>query len=115
MAFVKVLPGQSIGQNGRTFQDGEVLEVPAAQVNDIKHLALPCTPNGEPLVDVGQVDDDLAKARKHERVSILEAEQKRLQAALNSVESQLAAERADAAKTAPTPAKATPSAAAPKK
>jgi hypothetical protein len=115
MGYFKVRPGHQVGQSGRTVDAGEVLELPDHVGRELRDKVVPCTPTGEPIeemaVDEGQLAAELARARDHERITLLEHHVERCRHALALAEQQLAEARV---RQQPTVAAAPPAAASPR-
>jgi len=99
MAFMKVLPGQEIGQTGadgpKTFRAGEVFEVPDHQVNEFRHRAVPSDEAGNVMEEQPSTfEGDLSRSMPHERVSLLEQERDRLQQQLDTINQRIESEKA---------------------
>jgi hypothetical protein len=93
MAFVKVIPGQEVGQNGKTFREDDVFEVPDHLVKELAHKVLPCDEQGN-LTEMPEsgIEGDLKAAQPHERLSIMQGERDRLQQRVQQLDEQIATE-----------------------
>lgn len=93
MAFVKVIPGQEVGQNGKIYRENEVLEVPDHLVKELAHKVLPSDEQGNVIEQPDEnIDAQVASAAPHERLSILQGERDRLAQSLEKLDAQIATE-----------------------
>lgn len=103
MAFFKVRDGVSIGHNGKDVHGGDVIELPEHFKAELSGRADLCDAEGN-VIDLATDQPALATSAgfetrpAHERVSLLEQERDRLQAALDSIETAIERAQADAEK-----------------
>lgn len=103
MGFYKVRPGQMIGQSGKDFKAGDVIELNDMLAHELRDKVDPCMPDGTVLeTPVAITDAQLASVKEHERVSILQAHVDGLKTQLAHAEKALAEEVARQ-KPAPAP------------
>jgi hypothetical protein len=102
--FLKIKPGQQVGQNGKVYVADDVIDVPNAIVAEFMGMGDPCDKDGT-LIE-GPVDVDYAAYRLHEQVTLWEQELEKRQAAVAEAEAKLATAKQaqadeEAAKAAP--------------
>jgi hypothetical protein len=89
MAFIKIRPGQELGQNGVSYHPGDVVEVPDRILPDVLHKGDRCDASGV-LVEASAPETDFSRFRAHEQVTLWKAELERRQAAVSEAEVKLA-------------------------
>lgn len=87
-AFFKVRAGQVVGHCGVDLPEGSILELPPHVGADIGALE-PCTADGDSLAALTPDQLQVAWARQHERLSILELQVAAARAALADAEARL--------------------------
>lgn len=104
MPFFKVRVGQVIGQNGKDFKGGDVIELSENLAFELRDKVDPCLPDGTLPETAAQVTEAmLAGVLDHERITLLEQHVEKARSVLEAAEKALADERARQAPPAPKP------------
>jgi hypothetical protein len=89
----RIRVGQVLSHKGTMYSEGQIVELDDRIAAEVSSKIDPCTAEGE-TVTLTPAEQLVANARQHEKISLLEAEKKRLQGALDDVQRQLTEERA---------------------
>lgn len=113
MGFYRVKPGTTLGHGGKTYSEGDVVEIPdhVAAEGNVREKVDPSDAAGNLADPPSQLESQMASARAHERISLIEIELGKAKARVTELEDRLAKEKAlqakaMAAETAPPEKKA---------
>jgi len=94
----RVIPGQQLAHHGQVYRGGDLVELDDAIALEVRSLITPVDAAGKPKAwptdAAGALAADLAKARPHERISILQAARAAGQAHVADIDREIAAEEA---------------------
>ncbi len=95
-ARYRVIAGQQLAHHGQVYRGGDVVELDTAIALEVRSLITPIDAAGKakpwPTDAAGALAAELAKARPHERISILRAARDAGQAHVTDIDREIAAE-----------------------